>query len=192
MKFKINPRAEMTSALKKQVIDEIIAKEGGYSNDPADAGGETNFGVTAAVARAAGYNGPMRSMPRSVAFDIYARRYWDALNLDAVEQVSSLVAAELADTGVNMGVDRAAEFFQRSLNALNNGATLWADLKVDRRIGPGTVTAFKAFSAQRGANANKIMLRALNCLQGAFYIELAERRATDEKFLAGWLLNRVQ
>jgi len=35
------------------------------------------------------------------------------------------------------------------------------------------------------------MVLALNCLQGAFYVELAEKREKDERFVYGWLLNRV-
>ena len=53
-------------ALKDQIIDEIIRKEGGYVNDPADSGGETNWGITVSRARQSGYNGDMRTMPRSV------------------------------------------------------------------------------------------------------------------------------
>ena len=36
-----------------------------------------------------------------------------------------------------------------------------------------------------------VMLRALNCLQGAFYINLSRSRQKDETFLYGWLDNRV-
>lgn len=182
----------MTSALKKQIIDEIITREGGYVNDPSDSGGETNFGITIATARANGYTGPMRNMPRSVAFNIYAAAYWDKLNLDKIEQLSAVVAEELADTAVNLGSGRAAEFFQRSLNALNNGGSLYPDIKVDSSIGPRTIAAFTKFMTRPDGKASVIMLRALNSLQGAFYIGLAERREKDEKFLAGWLLNRVK
>ena len=182
----------MISPLKKQIIDEIIKREGGYVNDPSDSGGETNFGITALVARAAGYRGKMREMHREVAFNIYANEYWDKLNLDQIEVRSATIAEELADTAVNLGAGQAAEFLQRSLNALNNGGTLYPDVKVDRSIGPTTLKVFDAFLKNRGPQAATIMLRALNSLQGAFYIGLAERRQTDEKFLAGWLLNRVK
>ncbi|MGJ3630121.1 glycosyl hydrolase 108 family protein [Sphingomonas sp. MMS24-JH45] len=57
-------------------IEEVLANEGGVNaNDPRDAGGETMFGITKAVARADGYTGPMRDLPRQRAFDIYFRRY---------------------------------------------------------------------------------------------------------------------
>jgi lysozyme family protein len=182
----------VTSPLKKQIIDEIIAREGGYVNDPSDSGGETNYGITVVVARNNGYLGKMKDMPRAVAFNIYATEYWDKLNLDQIEQHSALICEELADTAVNMGTGRAAEFFQRSLNALNDCGRLYADLKVDKSIGPATINAFKSYLAHRGTKGIVILLRAMNSLQGAFYINLAERREKDEKFLAGWLLNRVK
>jgi len=180
------------TALKKQIIDEIIAREGGYVNDPSDSGGETNFGITVDVAREHGFTGNMKDLTREMAFNIYAAAYWDKLNLDKIEMFSALIAEELADTAVNMGTGKAAEFFQRSLNALNDGGRLYPDMKVDKSVGSTTIAAFSKFLEGRGTKGVVIMLRALNSLQGAFYIELAERREKDEKFLAGWLLNRVK
>ena len=46
------------------LIDGLIEREGGYVNHPADKGGPTCFGITEAVARAHGYAGAMRSLPR--------------------------------------------------------------------------------------------------------------------------------
>lgn len=180
------------SALKTQIIDEIIAREGGYVNDPSDSGGETKFGITAAVARQAGYAGPMKDFPRAMAVDIYGMYYWDALKLDYIEQRSAVLAEELADTSVNMGVGRAGLFLQRALNALNNCGQDYPDLKVDGQVGAATISALFKFLERRGDKAVTIMMRALNCLQGAYYIELCEKREKDEKFLAGWLLNRVK
>lgn len=182
----------LTSAVKKQIIDEIIAREGGYVNDAADSGGETNFGITIDVARRYGYAGPMKSMPREIAFDIYSARYWDAMRLDFVEQRSVVLAEELADTAVNMGVARAGEFLQRCLNALNNCGKDYPDLKVDGQVGAKTIDTLYKFLDRRGPDGAKILYRALNCLQGAFYIELCEKREKDEKFLYGWLSNRVK
>ena len=58
-----------------EIINEIIRVEGGYSNDKNDAGGETMYGITVAVARANGYAGNMKDMPRKVAYDIYYNQY---------------------------------------------------------------------------------------------------------------------
>ena len=50
-----------------EVIDGVIRREGGYVNDPRDAGGETCWGITVAVARANGWTGPMKDLPRETA-----------------------------------------------------------------------------------------------------------------------------
>jgi lysozyme family protein len=179
------------SSLKEETINHIIDVEGGYVDDPDDSGGETNWGITEEVARKYGYIGAMIDMPRSVAFNIDSDMYWDVLNLDQIEKYSHNITKELADTGVNMGTGRAAEFLQRSLNALNSNGALFDDLTVDRDIGPSTLKALSAYLAKRGTKGELVLFRALNCLQGAFYIELVERREKDEAFIYGWLLNRV-
>ena len=49
------------------LIDGLIEREGGYVSHPADTGGPTCFGITEAVARAHGYAGSMRQLPREEA-----------------------------------------------------------------------------------------------------------------------------
>lgn len=178
-------------SVKKLIIDEIIKREGGYTNDPSDSGGETNFGITIEVARSSGYTGSMKLLPREKAFDIYSHVYWDSLQLDYIEQRSPIIAAELADTAINMGVGRAGEFLQTCLNVLNDGQKYYSDLKIDGAVGMKTINNFYKYLDTRGLNAESILLKALNCLQGAYYIELCLKREKDEKFLAGWLQNRV-
>ena len=63
------------TALVAAVVVGVLGIEGGHVNDPNDAGGETNHGITAAVARDHGYTGPMVSMPVEKAIDIYAQSY---------------------------------------------------------------------------------------------------------------------
>ena len=46
-----------------ELIDDVIEREGGYVNHPADRGGPTNWGITEAVARRQGYVGDMRALP---------------------------------------------------------------------------------------------------------------------------------
>ena len=120
-----------------------------------------------------------------------SRKYWEELSLDLVEKLAPAIAEELADTGVNMGTMRAGEFLQRSLNVLNKQGMSYKDIKVDGDIGPRTVSALKAYVDIRKDDGVIVLHRALNTLQGAFYISLAERRQKDERFIFGWLLNRV-
>lgn len=178
----------MTRQTVDQLIAEVIRKEGGYSNHPADKGGETNLGVTVAVARKYGYHGPMHSLPRGVAEDIYRRRYFIEPGFDKVHAVSIPVAEELFDTGVNMGTSVPGKWLQRILNVLDDRV---GDLVVDGDIGPATIGSLRAVLARRGAAGELVIVRALNCLQGNRYIELAEARDLNKTFIYGWLLNRV-
>lgn len=174
-----------------QLVDALIEREGGYVNDPRDSGGETNFGITKAVALAHGYTGDMKVMPRSFAASIYRNLYWERPSFDLVSGYYPRVAAELFDTGVNMGPKVATEFLQRSLNALNRNGSDYVDIDVDGKIGGSTTEALKGFRSRRGLSGEQVLLAALNALQGARYIELAETHPKDESFLYGWLANRV-
>ena len=182
----------MNASAFDDALADLVGIEGDYADDPADSGGRTRFGITEAVARRHGYQGPMRSLPPATAKDIYRADYWDAQNLDTVAINSRRVAWELFDTGVNMGTGQAGEFLQMSLNAFNRQATNYPDLEVDGEIGPQTLDALDAFLRLRGHDGETVLLRALNALQGAAYIELAERREKDERFVFGWFLQRVK
>jgi lysozyme family protein len=170
---------------------EILRREGGYVHHRDDRGGATNWGITEAVARAHGWAGTMRDLPRAQALEIYRRQYWLAPRFDAVADYSAPVAVELFDTGVNMGPGVAVSMLQRSLNALNRNQRDWPDVVADRLVGPATLNALARLLAVRGRGGEAVLLKALNALKGARYIELAEARAANESFLFGWLDHRV-
>jgi lysozyme family protein len=174
------------------LIDALIDREGDYTDHPADRGGPTRFGVTEAVARANGYDGAMRDLPRDTAAQIYRRLYWTRPRFDAVAERAPAIAAELFDTGANMGPAVATTFLQRALTALNRNAKDYADLTPDGRVGPLTLHALDAYLATRGQRGGEtVLLRALEALQGERYLRLAERRPANETFLYGWLANRI-
>jgi len=173
------------------MLEALLEREGGFVDNPLDKGGATNFGLTVSVARAAGWAGAMRDVPRDFAIAVYRQRYWSVPRFDAVATVAPGVAAELFDTGVNMGPEAAVGFLQRSLNALNRLGRDWPDIVVDRVIGSATLDALRRLIALRGTAGEATLLKALNALQGTRYIELAESRQANESFLYGWLSSRV-
>ena len=176
----------------EELIEELIEREGGYVDHPADRGGPTCFGITEAVARANGYHGAMERLPREQAGAIYRRLYWLRPRFDEVAKLAPAVAAELFDTGANMGPSVAATFLQRALTALNRNGRDYPDLVPDGQVGPATIAALEAFLAlRRQALGEAVLLRALQALQGERYIRLAERRPANEAFLYGWLANRT-
>lgn len=167
---------------RDEIIDRIIDTEGGYVDDPNDPGGETNYGITSKVAARSGYKGPMRDMPRSVAADIYRAKYWDKVRADDLFAISPELAAEVVDTGVNMGPGTATKFLQTSLSAFGY------DIAIDGGMGPKTLAALQLFAALRDVN---VLTRAVDCLQGAKYIEIALKRDKSKTFVYGWMKNRT-
>ena len=173
------------------LIEEVIAREGGYSNHPADRGGPTRWGITQAVARQHGFTGDMRVFPRAEATSIYRRLYWQRPRLAEVAERAPALAAELFDTGINMGPAVAARFLQPALYALNREEKDYADLAVDGAIGPATLVALGAFLDRRGPSGEAVLIKAVEALQGERYLAVAERRPANEAFLYGWLANRI-
>ncbi|MDC8757512.1 glycoside hydrolase family 108 protein [Janthinobacterium fluminis] len=182
---------DTNQALIDRVVDSVLRVEAGYVNDPADAGGETNFGITAAVARANGYAGPMRTMPVGVARAIYTARYITEPRFGRVLDINASIGAELIDTGVNMGPHRAAEFLQRWLNGFNDTGSRYQNLFVDGRLGELSLGALAAFLKWRGQDGATVMLRALNGVQAARYLDIAEANTSQRRFLFGWIKERV-
>lgn len=175
--------------IRKHIIDRIILLEGGYVNNLDDSGGETNFGISKQVARNNNYNGPMIEMPRSVAFDIYVTKYWDSMCATELSNLSKNVTKEIVDTAIHAGVQKSSEFLQRTLNVFNDGDRLYKDVVVDGKIGKNTLKALTSYLEFRDEN---VLIKALNCLQGSFYIRLAEKREKDESFVYGWVRARVE
>lgn len=167
-------------------IDDILAgvlrNEGGYTNNPNDTGGETNFGITVGTARANGYTGAMKALSKDAALAIYRGQYVIKPGFGLVANLSMPIAAELVDTGVNMGPTVAGRFLQRALNLLTDGG-----LSVDGQVGPSSIAALKSFLAKRGKEGEARMLALLNAFQGTRYAELAEGRSANRSFIYGWL-----
>ncbi len=175
------------------IIDDIIKAEGGYSDNRNDLGGKTMYGITESVARASGYSGDMRDLPLDTAKKIYFQQYVAAPGFDRVMKLSPVIAAELVDTGVNMGPSTAGKFLQRSLNAFNNNGSLWPDVVVDGGIGDKSISALESYlKAKASQGGERVLLFTLNSLQCVRYIELSEARKENESFAYGWIHNRVE
>lgn len=136
--------------------------------------------------------GDMRNLPRQYAEAIYMRRYINEPGFNRVMGVSMRIAEEMIDTGVNMGVSLPGPWLQRVLNVLNQQARTFPDLVVDGQIGPATISALRSVVSRRGADGEKVILRALNCLQGSRYLDITESREKNESFFFEWMLNRVE
>lgn len=173
------------------LLNALIEREGGYCDHPADRGGPTNWGITQAVARANGYAGDMRALPRAEAERIYRALYWEKPRFDSIAPLAPQIAAELFDAGVNMGPPVAVRFLQRALNALNREQRDYPDLVPDGAIGSATRAALSRFISVRGPKGAAVLLKAMHALRGERYIALAEDRPANEAFVYGWLAHRI-
>lgn len=172
-------------------INETIRIEGGYVNNPFDKGGETNFGITKSVAIANGFYGNMRDLTKAEAFAIYKKMYWFSPNFDDVETISPKIAYELFDTGVNCGTHFASTSLQRALNLVNLDQSLFKDLIIDGKVGNNTISCLSIYLKSR-KEAEDIMLKILNILQGQRYIDICEKNKTQERFINGWIAHRIK
>lgn len=143
------------TGLFEATMARVALMERGYSNDPTDRGGETNHGITIAVARAFGYRGAMRDMTRAEAMEIYRARYWTQPAFDRIVPISPEVAGWLLDCGLNMGQAAAGTIRQRVLNALNDRGALPRPHpgRPVRGDDPGGASGVAVPPAERGAGA---------------------------------------
>lgn len=116
-------------------FERLIGHEGGYSNNPADPGGETMYGITARVARRHGYTGPMRDLPLPLAKQIARAEYWDVVRAD---ELPAGVRFDVFDTSYNSGQTQAVKLLQRALG-----------VKADGQLGPLTLAAAAAMDPER-------------------------------------------
>jgi|TARA_R110000868_G_scaffold182733_2_gene423774 lysozyme family protein len=172
-------------------VEEVLRKEGVFSDNKHDSGGKTKYGITESVAREDGYGSDMRDLSIDRAISIYKRNYWDTLSLDDISRISYPIALELFDSCVNTGIGTSTKWLQRCLNVLNNKQAYYQDLVVDGALGAKTLMALTAYSKLRGKLGEKVLLKLLNSLQGEFYVGLAEAREKDEEFMFGWAANRL-
>lgn len=101
-------------------VTHLLQMEGSYSDQAADRGGKTRWGITEAVARRHGYGGDMADFPREQALAIYRSDYWDLLHADT-DAMPDAVGTRLLDIAVNMGPVWAIRLLQRALGIPEDG-----------------------------------------------------------------------
>ncbi len=174
-----------------------LEHEGGYNKDPDDVGGETYKGISRRYhPRWKGwqlidglklqYSFP-DNLDRNADLDdmikeFYKDNYWNLFCGDKIP--NQLVANELFDTGVNMGIGRAVKYLQMSLNLLNRNEKNYPDIVEDGKFGSNTLRTLRIY-----LRSDKVhyLLKIMNILQGMHYIEYAKKSAIQERYMRGWL-----
>lgn len=155
----------------------ILENEGGLSNDPQDAGGITNMGITKQDL-ATYLDKPISTIPNDsiinlsldLAKQIYITQYWNPMLLDQVTDQNA--ATVIFDCGVNMGPGTAIKFIQRPYFPHQDGV-----------MGAQTL---QRLNNDLVGNAVK------NIMKGAIgrYTSIVQNNSTQIVFFTGWM-NRV-
>ncbi len=153
----------------------ILAREGGYANNPADPGGATMKGITQRVYddyrdRAGNPRRPVRQIADEEVASIYKRQYWVDGRCEEIAQSHPKVALCHMDCAVNSGISQAARLLQRAIGGVD----------VDGIIGPKTLGALRA------QYEPDVLARYLD-LRAEFYRSLGANRPTLNQFVPGWL-----
>jgi lysozyme family protein len=165
-------------------LEVILKHEGGWVDDPADRGGETNFGISTKIiedekltnvelglpeGRTRGW---LKAMHVNAAIHVYKKLFWDRFSYGQINDQT--VATKICDAAVNMGGTQAAVLAQRAATACGQPA---AD---DGKLGPRSFAAINAcipseFLVQMKAQMEK------------FYDSIIKNRPANEKFRKNWM-----
>ena len=161
----------------RRMAEEIVAREGGYVNDPDDPGGATKYGVTIHTLRRLGLdldnNGKVdaedvRRIPRDMATDIFLKHYFFG---PRIGDLPPLLHATVFDMYVNAG-SNAVKVLQRLLNDMGE------DVAVDGAIGPQTAAACH----RAAVRAPDHIVDAYGIARRNYYFSIADRRPASRKY----------
>lgn len=174
----------------KGIATEIVAREGGFVNDPDDPGGATNFGVTIHTMRRLGLDltgdghigiADVRSLTRGQAIDIFIKHYFER---PLIGELPTPLHATVFDMYVNAG-GNAVKILQQLLREME------FDVVVDGALGPQSLAAVQ--SAMRKAPDQ--FVDAYGIARRNYYFRLADRRPASRKYArnraggkGGWIV----
>ena len=161
----------MDKNFKEIALPLVLKYEGGFVNDPDDRGGATNKGITQKVyddyRKDKGLDeNSVRDISDSEVEEIYYNGYWLAGKCDKLSPKLSIIHF---DTCVNTGVRQASKFLQRAANVPDDG-----------------IIGFQTLSAVSQMDDNYLASKYLEKRRD-FYNYLANKNASQQKFLNGWL-----
>lgn len=161
----------------RTIAREIVAREGGYVNDPDDPGGATNHGVTIHTMRRLGLDltgdgqvtqADVRRLTQQQAIDIFVDHYFARPRIaDLPEPLHPTVFDMYVNAGGN-----AVKILQRLLGKMGY------DITVDGAIGPKTIAA----TARAHASAPDHIVDAYGIERRNYYFDLADRRPASRKY----------
>lgn len=161
----------------RQIAEEIVAREGGYVNDPDDPGGATNFGVTIHTMRRLGLDlnrdgkistSDVRQLTRAQAIGIFLEHYFER---PLIAELPQNLQASVFDMYVNAG-GNAVKILQRLMVEMGYAVT------VDGALGPQSIAAVRA--AHKASPDH--LVDAYGIARRNYYFRLADRRVASRKY----------
>lgn len=162
----------------RKIAEEIVAREGGYVNDPDDPGGPTKFGVTLQTLRDIPWGDldrdgdidefDVQALDRDHAVEIFLERYFYGPRIDELPEV---LQDTVFDMQVNAGAN-AVRILQRLL--VEMGETVF----IDGALGPQTIGA----AHRAAAKAPDHIRDAYGIARRDYYFSIADRRPASRKY----------
>ena len=146
-----------------EIIEVVLEHEGGYVNDPDDAGGETKYGI----AKRWYPRVDIKNLTKEQAKTIYHTDYWRRGKCDSVPPQLRHIYFDMC---VNFGRKGAVKVLQRATNS-----KLRNKIDVDGGIGPATLKAIQNLSIDR--------VRAYRVLR---FANIVNKKPEQERFWFGW------
>ena len=164
----------MTTA--DDIIDDVLRREGGFVDHPADRGGATNFGVTRATLAA--WRGKpvtvddVRALTQAEARAIYLAQYVTRPGFSHIRDAT--LRGVVVDAGVHHGPVRAARWLQAAVGVTEDGV-----------VGPRTLAAVNAADAEEVID--KVVAYRLRFIAG-----IVARDTSQAVFLVGWVTRATE
>lgn len=166
----------------EQAVETVLAHEGGYVCDPADAGGETHFGIS----KRRYPEVDIKALTRERAIDLYRRDFWNP----AYDKIQSQpLATKLLELTLNLRHGDQRPYYdtdmvgirlvQQALRALGD-----REIAIDGHFGPQTLQSVKLESP--GA-----LLAAIRVQQCRHYLSIIDAAPDQKKFFVGWIRRAV-
>lgn len=166
----------------KKALDKVLKNEGGYVNDPDDAGGETYKGVARnlwpkwegwqIIDSTPKYNLDFNQDLQSLVADFYRKNFWLDINADIIK--NDEVATSIFDFAVNAGAKTAVKLAQKVVDAVEDG-----------ELGVKTAEAINAMDPEK-------FLAGYQLAKIARYVAICKNKPSNRKFFFGWVCRTLE
>jgi lysozyme family protein len=156
-------------------VERLLKLEGGFVDDPKDAGGATNFGLTLGFIQSFDSEctvEKLKEMTEKEACAIYQKYWWDKYSMGSINDQA--LASKVLDTFVNLGPNQATRIIQKAINDAG------IPTHIDGQFGPQTISALNTPKKDE-------ILQYMKDNLVAFYKSIVANKPSQTKFLKGWL-----